>query len=60
MDRMLLWQYYQIPLYAADLRRAVNREGFGKPDFEPMYWPACSDGWWYDRIRRRLPDFVNP
>ena len=59
MNRMLLWQYYQIPLYAVDLRRAVNRERFVKPDLEPRYWPACPDGWLYDPTRRRLPDFVN-
>ena len=21
---------------------------FGRPDFEPKYWPPFPDGWWYD------------
>ena len=48
IDRVLLWQYYQIPLYAVDLRRTVHWDKFGIPDFEAKYWPAFPDGWWYD------------
>ena len=48
LDRVLLWQYYLIPLYAVDLRRTVHWDKFGVPDFEPEYWPAFPDGWWYD------------
>ena len=51
IDRVLLWQYYQIPLHAVDLRRTLHWDKFGKPDFEPKYWPAFPDGWWYDPIR---------
>lgn len=48
LDRVLLWQYYQIPLYAVDLRRTVHWTKFGRPAFEGTYWPAFPDGWWYD------------
>ena len=48
IDRVLLWGYYQIPLYAVDRRRTVHWDRFGIPEFEPKYWPAFPDGWWYD------------
>ena len=48
IDRVLLWQYYQIPLYAVGPRRTVHWDKFGIPAFEPDYWPAFPDGWWYD------------
>ena len=51
IDRVLLWQYYQIPLYAVDLRRTVHWDKFGIPDFEAKYWPAFPDGWWYDHAK---------
>ena len=51
IDRVLLWQYYQIPLYAVDLRRTVHWDKFGTPDYEPKYWPAFPDGWWYDKAK---------
>ncbi len=51
IDRVLLWQYYQIPLYAVDLRRTVHWDKFGIPDFEAKYWPAFPDGWWYDEAK---------
>ncbi len=49
IDRVLLWRYYQIPLYAVGPRRTVHWDKFGIPAFEPDYWPAFPDGWWYDR-----------
>ena len=51
LDRVLLWQYYQIPLYAVDLRRTVYWDKFGIPDFAAEYWPAFPDGWWYDEAK---------
>ena len=48
LDRVLLWQYYQIPLYAVAPRTTVHWTKFGKPAFEPKYQPAFPDGWWYD------------
>ena len=51
IDRVLLWSYYQIPLYAVDRRRTVHWDKFGIPAYEPKYWPAFPDGWWYDRAK---------
>ena len=48
LDRVLLWQYYQIPLYSVDLPATVHWDKFGRPDYEPKYQPAFPDGWWYD------------
>ncbi len=48
IDRVLLWQYYQIPLYALDLLATVHWDKFGRPAYEPKYQPAFPDGWWYD------------
>ena len=48
LDRVLLWQFYQIPLYTVERPRTVHWDKFGKPDFEPEYWPAFPDGWWFD------------
>ncbi|MDE0422439.1 MAG: extracellular solute-binding protein [Gammaproteobacteria bacterium] len=48
LDRVLLWQYYQIPLYAVARRTTVHWGKFGRPDYEPKYQPAYPDGWWYD------------
>ncbi len=48
LDRVLLWQYYQIPLYAIDRPATVYWDKFGRPDYEPKYQPAGLEGWWYD------------
>lgn len=48
IDRVLLWQYYQIPLHVVDRPRTVHWDKFGQPAVEPKYWPAFPDGWWYD------------
>ena len=51
LDRVLLWEYYQIPLYAVARRTTVHWGKFGRPDYEPRYQPAYPDGWWYDTER---------
>ncbi len=51
IDRVLLWQYFQIPLYMVDKPRTVHWDRFGIPDFEPHYWPAFPDGWWFDPVK---------
>lgn len=51
IDRVVLWGYYQIPLYAVDQPRTVIWDKFGQPDFEPRYLPAFPAGWWYDPVK---------
>ena len=51
IDRVLLWNYYQIPLYAVGPRRTVHWDKFGIPAPEPQYWPAFPDGWWHDAAK---------
>ena len=50
LDRVLMWSYYLIPLYAYDQRRTVHWDKFGRPP-HPRYRPAYPDGWWYDEAR---------
>ncbi|MDG2071604.1 MAG: extracellular solute-binding protein [Pseudomonadales bacterium] len=47
LDRVLMWGYYLIPLYAYDARRTVHWNKFGRPP-HPQYRPAYPDGWWID------------
>ena len=50
LDRVLMWDYLLIPLYAYDARRTVHWDKFGRPP-HPKYRPAYPDGWWYDEAR---------
>lgn len=50
LDRVLMWNYHLIPLYAYDQRRTVHWEKFGRPP-HPKYRPAYPDGWWYDETK---------
>ena len=50
LDRVLMWNYHLIPLYAYDQRRTVHWEKFGRPP-HPQYRPAYPDGWWYDEAK---------
>jgi len=34
-----------------DRRRTVHWDKFGIPAYEPQYWPAFPDGWWYDHAK---------
>ena len=50
LDRVLMWNYHLIPLYAYDARRTVHWNKFGRPP-HPRYRPAYPDGWWYDAAK---------
>jgi len=50
LDRVMMWGYYLIPLYAYDARRTVYWDKFGIPP-QPLYRPAYPDGWWYDEAK---------
>ena len=49
IDRVLLWEYYQIPLDVVDRPRTVHCDKFGRPEGDPKYWPPFPDGWWHDQ-----------
>ena len=48
LDRVLMWNYHLIPLYAYDARRTIHWDKFGRPP-HPKYRPAYPDGWWYEK-----------
>lgn len=50
LDRVLMWNYHLIPLYAYDPRRTIYWEKFGRPP-HPKYRPAFPDGWWFDESK---------
>ncbi|MCY3822072.1 MAG: ABC transporter substrate-binding protein [Gammaproteobacteria bacterium] len=59
LDRVLLWEYFQLPLDAVARPRTVYWDKFGRPDFEPKYWPPFPDGWWYDPGKAARIDLGN-
>ena len=58
LDRVLVWNYHLIPLYAYDQRRTVHWEKFGRPP-HPKYRPAYPDGWWYDADKATLVETIS-
>ncbi len=49
LDRVLLWNYYQITLDALEDTRIVYRNKFGRPELpDEMYVAPFPDGWWFD------------
>ena len=49
LDRVLLWNYYQIPLDAREDTRIVYWDKFGRPELpDEMYDAPFPDGWWFD------------
>ena len=50
LDRVLLWNYYQIPLDALEDTRIVYWNKFGRPKLpDEMYVAPFPDGWWFDK-----------
>ena len=49
LDRVLLWNYYQLPLDVLDDTRIVYWDRFGRPDQpDEMFVAPFPDGWWFD------------
>ena len=59
LDRVLLWEYFQLPLDAVAPPRTVYWDKFGRPDVEPKIWPPFPDGWWYDPEKAARIDLLN-
>ncbi len=54
LDRVLLWNYYQIPLDALEDTRIVYWDKFGRPDQpDGMFIAPFPDGWWFDEEKAR-------
>ena len=55
LDRVLLWQFYNIPLDAMHEPRMVYWNKFGRPKHEDaaVYSPPRHDAWWYDADKAR-------
>ena len=55
LDRVLLWQFYNIPLDAMHEPRMVYWNKFGRPEHEDaaVYSPPRLDAWWYDADKAR-------
>ena len=57
LDRVLLWNYYQIPLDVLDDTRIVYWDKFGRPDQpDRMFIAPFPDGWWFDEEKARRID----
>ena len=50
LDRVLLWNFYHVPLNAFSKQRIVHWNKFGRADlgYEPMNQSVFPVGWWYD------------
>ena len=57
LDRVLLWNYYQILLDAPGDTRIVYWDKFGRPDLpDEMYIAPFPSGWWFDTEKAsRIP-----
>ncbi len=55
LDRVLLWQFYNIPLDAMHEPRMVYWNKFGRPEREDaaVYSPPRQDAWWHDADKAR-------
>lgn len=54
LDRVLLWNYYHIPLDVLDDTRIVYWDKFGRPEQpDGMFIAPFPDGWWFDEEKAR-------
>ena len=51
LDRVLLWNFYMIPLVAAEGPRVVYWDKFGRPPNDSEYRTNFPDAWWYDETK---------
>ena len=48
LDRVLLWNFYFIPLVPMSDPLVVYWDKFGRPDSDPKYRTSFPDAWWWD------------
>ena len=59
LDRVLLWNFYNVPLRAFSDLRIVHWDKFGRADldYEPLNQSVFPQGWWYDEAKAaRIPE----
>ena len=58
LDRILLWNFYIIPLIAIEGPRVVYWDKFGRPPIDAEYRTAFPDTWWYDNKKAERIDLA--
>ena len=51
LDRILLWNFYQIPLISIEGPRVLYWDKFGRPPFDAEFRTGFPDAWWYDQTK---------
>ena len=51
LDRVLLWNYYHIPLQGISGPRVVYWDKFGRPGQDPPFRTGFPDAWWWDEAK---------
>ena len=51
LDRVLMWNHYNVPQLYYPYTRTVRWDRFGRPDELPKYTPGFPTIWWYDEER---------
>ena len=51
LDRVLLWNFYYIPIIALSGPHAVYWDKFGQPEIEPRFRTGFPDAWWWDEVK---------
>ena len=51
LDRVLLWNFYYIPVIAISGPRAVYWDKFGQPEGDPKFRTGFPDAWWWDEAK---------
>ena len=49
LDRILLWNFYLIPLISIEGPRVLYWDKFGRPPFDAEFRTGFPDAWWYDQ-----------
>lgn len=62
LDRVLLWNFYMIPMWHKGADMIAYWDKFGHPQKASPYYPYLVNTWWYDKtkadaIDKRLEDF---
>ena len=51
LDRILLWNFYLIPLISIEGPRVVYWDKFGRPPYDAEFRTGFPDTWWYDETK---------